>query len=868
MDAPQPLDGRYRFLRRLRGAPSVIAWIAADTVARRTVVVSTIAAARVPGLEVAIGVGHPHLSTLLDVFDEVPPEQIPDGETLRPGTTLGVAVHVDGITLTDKRDEQVRAPWDAVNLVLKIAGALHALHSNGGVHGAISQRAVVVQRSDGGVVPVLTNLIGAPSAAYCSPTRIKGGGPTQQDDTWALYAILFAALTGKPAFRGASREELAAAVIGGNIPNLAQHGVDDPALQHIIDLGFHPTKASRKTSAEDLELDLTDWLESQSSDDAQARQSMPSLESFASLPMSPATARDLDHYGQDPYDEDNQDQGVDASYAGDARSDDQWSQLQQANPDGHDDDDDDDEMATVRLSTAPQIAEAMAKLGSPIGTDGAAATGPNNQSGHPKSRRPARPSQPAPNNAPTKPGSFATPENSVWSYFPNPKSERPISRNQGTEANPGQPPPQSATQQEVLDEMREEMREDAHLHSAEWSQSKPPPQDLTRHPSLDPQLDQHKKSPRSLPPPGPSTSTDAPTIARDVPDYPLFHEPPPEHQRAHQPPLHTEEHPDKVAHAKAGGQQEQKQQLASTKKAAPKSVDAPQPANRQKPAIQNDQNEPTGPSTAPDSQIAATAAETERTKRKRKSILLAAAILLAACVIGIVVLVAVSPTKKTTAIADQQTSGDVAHTADPANQSDPAPNDSPQNKDTTPAASTVPPTNSDHTDPSEPAAPTLDVRACVESFFPPNTFLPVTPLDAVCSDSTPQKAVITLYKQIVNGGNGKVTEGMRIWSNMSWYEIAIASMVRTKCCPDSQPFQFPEGIEQCDPLSEAISKASTGLCTPEAAKERSSAVEQPVKCLVAHKRILPFRYTGAIKADQRRVFEDYIQQLPKEHCTQ
>jgi len=257
MDAPLPLAGRYRYLRGLRGASSGLIWLASDSVAGRTVVVSSVTPIRVAGLKNGLGLTHLHLATLLDLFDDISPGQIPGRVALRPGMAIAVAEHIAGQTLHERLESTPLSLHRAVGVVANIANALQALHAKGSVHGALSPRSMVVLRNDGGVVPVLTNLRAAANGAYCSPERVRGGGPSTDDDVWALYSTLFAAMTGDAPFEGKTREELAASILSGTVPNLVVHGVDDPDLQEIIRLGFHPDRNARQTSAAVLENVLT-----------------------------------------------------------------------------------------------------------------------------------------------------------------------------------------------------------------------------------------------------------------------------------------------------------------------------------------------------------------------------------------------------------------------------------------------------------------------------------------------------------------------------------------------------------------------------------------------------------------------------------
>ncbi|MFW5741601.1 MAG: hypothetical protein ACOC1F_14720, partial [Myxococcota bacterium] len=348
MDAPLPLAGRYRFLRRLRGTSSGVIWLASDSVAGRTVVASSVTSTRVSGLRNSVGLEHPHLAPLLDLFDDISPGQIPGRVALRPGMGIAVADYVAGQTLHERLDTSPLSRHRAVATMAKLASALQTLHSHGGVHGALSPRSIVIARNDGGVVPMLTNLRAAANGAYCSPERVRGGGPSAEDDTWALHATLFAALTADSPYHGKTREELATAILSGSVPQLADHGIHDPELQRIVHRGLEPARRARLCSVAELEQCLVAWLRSRSPDEP---------ERVSAAPPQPGTI------APPPIDDEDVAEGhrtvALASPVSSARL-------------PEDDEDEEEDLATVQLdATGLRLQQALASFGSPIGDEAA-----------------------------------------------------------------------------------------------------------------------------------------------------------------------------------------------------------------------------------------------------------------------------------------------------------------------------------------------------------------------------------------------------------------------------------------------------------------------------------------------------------------
>lgn len=257
MDAPRPLAGRYTFAKRFRGTARTIIWLARDSKTGRDVIASVVPPPRATGLTPLIGVTHEHAATLLDVLEHPAREEVPGEEPLAEDARVAVAEHVPGRSLQERLDTSPISVEDAVQWLSSVAAAVSGLHDAGGVHGAISPRALIATRFDRGPVPLLTHLVVPPSGAYCSPERVTGGGPSVADDVWALTATLYSALARRPPFQGASRTELARAIVRGSPAAIE---TVDPELYASIERGLSAKADERFATAAALRAVLEEWL--------------------------------------------------------------------------------------------------------------------------------------------------------------------------------------------------------------------------------------------------------------------------------------------------------------------------------------------------------------------------------------------------------------------------------------------------------------------------------------------------------------------------------------------------------------------------------------------------------------------------------
>lgn len=258
MSSPRPLAGRYAFVRRVPGTHRTLIWIARDRETGRLVVASVLPGPRAAGLEPALFLDHPHAASLLSVLEAPSPEEIPEEEPLLPDNRVAVAEYVEGRSLQDRLDAGPITVESAVDWVQSVADVLTVLHNHAAVHGAISTKTVVVVRPNQGSVPILAHLISPPSGAYCSPERVTGSGPSEADDTWALAVVLYTALSRHTPFHGATRTELARAIVRGNPPPI--HGVD-PGFGGILSRALSADLERRFASAAEFGAALRIWME-------------------------------------------------------------------------------------------------------------------------------------------------------------------------------------------------------------------------------------------------------------------------------------------------------------------------------------------------------------------------------------------------------------------------------------------------------------------------------------------------------------------------------------------------------------------------------------------------------------------------------
>ncbi|GIW72514.1 MAG: hypothetical protein KatS3mg102_2056 [Planctomycetota bacterium] len=152
-----------------------------------------------------------------------------------------------------------------MRLARDVALALRELHDAGLVHGAVRPENIAFDAEgravlqDLGMTPLPAALDpeAPPPCAdlpvYLAPEQLVGDRLDARTDLYGLGCTLFAALTGRPPYEGDSSAEVIAAVLGGQLPDLAASGLRlSPRLSGMIKVLLAAPAGERYRSADEL----------------------------------------------------------------------------------------------------------------------------------------------------------------------------------------------------------------------------------------------------------------------------------------------------------------------------------------------------------------------------------------------------------------------------------------------------------------------------------------------------------------------------------------------------------------------------------------------------------------------------------------
>jgi serine/threonine-protein kinase len=132
----------------------------------------------------------------------------------------------------------------ALELVRRLALAVHHLHQLGAIHGDVCPANVIITH-DGRVKLIDLGGRCQGSSAYAAPEQARGEAIDARADVFSLGLILFELLTGHRVRHGHSEKEIAAAAISGSVPRLSELVEADPELEALVTAAAANSRRSR-----------------------------------------------------------------------------------------------------------------------------------------------------------------------------------------------------------------------------------------------------------------------------------------------------------------------------------------------------------------------------------------------------------------------------------------------------------------------------------------------------------------------------------------------------------------------------------------------------------------------------------------------
>ncbi|MBW2452992.1 MAG: hypothetical protein JRI68_00700 [Deltaproteobacteria bacterium] len=162
--------------------------------------------------------------------------------------------------------------------------------------------------------------------------------------------------------------------------------------------------------------------------------------------------------------------------------------------------------------------------------------------------------------------------------------------------------------------------------------------------------------------------------------------------------------------------------------------------------------------------------------------------------------------------------------------------------------------------PPAPDNPTL----CFEQLMPPDAFGKLSVDVAYCCvETAAYGTTVKLKSEVVRAGGHGVSEAMKEWSQLGWYEMAAFAVMRTHCCPDSPALVVRQRkIERCQ-LAESLAWLANAIDDEEDMQQAVLAYTKAVRCITSKGYSESFGQYYLPQGGELTIFDRILQRILK-----
>lgn len=156
-----------------------------------------------------------------------------------------------------------------------------------------------------------------------------------------------------------------------------------------------------------------------------------------------------------------------------------------------------------------------------------------------------------------------------------------------------------------------------------------------------------------------------------------------------------------------------------------------------------------------------------------------------------------------------------------------------------------------------------DTGRCVADFLPKGTFGAQVPaFNWVCSQSDPREGGAQLRAGVVAGRPPDgISDSMKAFSQLGWYEMAAYAVVYRACCPDAAPLKLPSPSAGCDKIDELLERVVGQVLAENPLDEPLQKLAAAIDCEAKANRGPLYRQKGRSEASEQQSFLGLVRKI-------
>jgi serine/threonine-protein kinase len=156
------------------------------------------------------------------------------------------------------------------------------------------------------------------------------------------------------------------------------------------------------------------------------------------------------------------------------------------------------------------------------------------------------------------------------------------------------------------------------------------------------------------------------------------------------------------------------------------------------------------------------------------------------------------------------------------------------------------------------------MASCVAGYLPKGAFAKSPDLSWVCTETDPSKGAEKLRVAVVaTAPKGSVTQAMKVFARLGWYDMAAYAVVRAGCCEEPKPLSLPEPGQGCEPMAEALREIGKEVTAGKSYEDAFKRFTGAAHCELNLGRGAAFGHTQRPQPGEDSAFKELVESIAR-----